>query len=380
MYEIRALFERFWIVKNQNKELYYATRRALPQYHQFINEHLGWNLVLNEDIIKLEKVPPRSMEWMGIEAFTDMMDYCLFCALLLFLEDHDDGEQFLLSTLTAAIETYMDNIYSVDWAVFIHRKAMVRVLRYAQEIGLLLVYDGKSDDFSHFAAHEVLYENTGLSRYYAVHFGRDILGLRCASDFEALTGVGDRGRVRINRVYRQLALCPALYWTEEDKSDYEYVKNQRNWVAKYLDDALGGELHIHKNGAFFVLRGYSRFGLYYPNEKAISDVSLMVCAYIRERLPQRSPEDRIMLSTHEFKEIVTECKTKWDSGWGKNIRDLTANKLYQALSTFMEGWMLLEKADNHIIINPAAGKWVGHYVRNWEERIEPLEDAQIGLR
>lgn len=175
MYEFRSLLDRFWVTKAEDKELYYTLKRTQPEYKRFLNEQLGWNLIVNESVIKLEKVPPKAMPWMGIQEFSDTMDYCLLCALLLYLSDLDDEEQFLLSSLTEAVETFTKDFISVDWTRFTHRKSMVRVLRYAQSIGLILVYDGNSESFSNNQEQEVLYENTGLSRHFPVHFGRDIL-------------------------------------------------------------------------------------------------------------------------------------------------------------------------------------------------------------
>ena len=218
------------------------------------NEQLGWNLIVNESVIKLEKVPPKAMAWMGIQEFQEKLDYCLLCGMLLFLSDLDDGEQFLLSTLTEALEAILAGVQPVDWTRFPHRKALVRVLQYAQRTGMLLAYDGVSEGFGNDQTQEVLYENTGLSRYFIVHFGRDIMKCRSIEDFEAFSWEGEeaeRGRQRIQRVYRQLTLAPALYWSEENRSDYDYVKNQRAWLNRYLGEALGGELQIHKNGAFF---------------------------------------------------------------------------------------------------------------------------------
>lgn len=41
------------------------------------------------------------------------LDYCLLCAVLLFLADLDDGIPFLLSSLTQAVETF--SIRSSRW-------------------------------------------------------------------------------------------------------------------------------------------------------------------------------------------------------------------------------------------------------------------------
>ena len=106
MDEFRALMDRFWVTRAEDKELYFLLKRTLPDYRRFIQEQLGWNLIVNEAVIKLEKIPPMAMPWMGIQSFQEPMDYCLLCALLLFLADLDDGAPFLLSSLTRAVETF----------------------------------------------------------------------------------------------------------------------------------------------------------------------------------------------------------------------------------------------------------------------------------
>ena len=71
MYEFRSLLDRFWVTKAEDKELYYTLKRTQPEYKRFLNEQLGWNLIVNESVIKLEKVPPKAMPWMGIQEFSD---------------------------------------------------------------------------------------------------------------------------------------------------------------------------------------------------------------------------------------------------------------------------------------------------------------------
>ena len=251
MYEFRTLLDRFWVTRREDKALYFSLKRALPDYRRLVNELLGWNLVVNESVVKLEKVPPRAMPWMGIQSFQEPMDYCLLCTLLLFLADLDDGAPFLLSSLTQAIETFLSELQPVDWTRFPHRKSLVRVLQYAKEVGLVLVYDGNSALFSSDQTQEVLYENTGLSRHFPVHFGRDIMHCRSIEDFEAFSWEGDDTQQRRRRVYRQLSLTPGLYCS--DQGDYNYIKHQHRTINENLDQFLNGEMHLYKNGAFFLL-------------------------------------------------------------------------------------------------------------------------------
>lgn len=388
MDEFRYLLDRFWVTRAENKELYFSVKRVLPLYRRLVNEQLGWNLVVNESVIKLEKVPPKAMSWMGIQEFQESLDYCLLCGTLLFLSDLDDGEQFLLSSLTESLGAILAEVQPMDWTRFSHRKSLVRVLRYAQRIGLLIVYDGVSEAFGNDQTQEVLYENTGLSRHFPVHFGRDIMHCNSIEDFESFAWEGEdaaRGRQRIQRVYRQLTLSPALYWSEHDHSDYDYVKNQRSWLNRYLSETMGGELHVHKNGAFFVLDEEHRFGNVHPRDSAISDVALLLCAQLRNRIKAgiypRNEDDTVFLTHREFQHEMIQCQAQYGTGWGRRLRELSLDKLAQELISYLSDWMFLEKQLEGFLLYPAVGKWIGRYPAQYQDRVreettdEPLEDA-----
>ena len=74
---------------------------------------------------------------MGINEFQDKIDYCILCGLLMFLEDREDGEQFLLKEMTDRIEFYLKDFMEIDWTKFIHRKSLVRVFEYAERIRII---------------------------------------------------------------------------------------------------------------------------------------------------------------------------------------------------------------------------------------------------
>lgn len=392
MYEFRCLLDRFWITRSENKDLYFSVKRALPQFRKFLNEQLGWNLIVNESVVKLEKVPPKAMSWMGISAFQDTLDYCLLCALLLYLSDLDDGEQFLLSSLTEAVERFLAEYCAVDWTRFLHRKSLVRVLRYAQETGLLVVYDGSSDNFGSDQNQEVLYENTGLSRHFTVHYGRDILHCRSIADFEAFSWEGEEaehGRQRIHRVYQQLTLAPAFYWSEDQRRDYEYIKNQRAWISKYMGEALNGTLEVYKNGAFFVLDENQRFGMVHPRDLALCDAALLLCAQLRTCVNQgvflREPDDTVLLTPREFQQQVCRCRQQYGNGLSRSLRALSDEALCQELQSYMQDWMLLIEQGDILCLCPAMARWTGAYPADYNGEIgdevsdEPLEDAQTGV-
>lgn len=381
MYEFRALLDRFWVTRAEDGELYFSLKRALPDFRRLVNELLGWNLVVNEAVVKLEKVPPRAMPWMGIQSFQEPLDYCLLCAVLLYLADLDDGVPFLLSSLTQAVETFLSEVQPVDWTRFPHRKSLVRVLQYVQEVGLVLVYDGNSALFGSDQTQEVLYENTGLSRHFPVHFGRDIMECRSIEDFEALSWEGDETEQRRRRVYRQLALAPGFYCSEQTRSDYDYIKNQRRTVGGNLDQFLNGELHLYKNGAFFLFSEGERCGMLYPGTRALSDAALLLCAQLREQIIQgvyhRREDDTVLLTRREFRYEVERCRARYGNGWGSQLRACSLERICQELTVYMADWMLLEVLDEDILLDPAVGKLVGGYPASYQNESGEVEEDEL---
>ena len=120
MNEIRTLMEHFWIRRDTEKEIYFRVKRDFPQYKKFIQEHLGWRLISNERLLKLEKIPVYAKSYMGIAQFKDTRDYCILSVLLMYLEDKEEQEQFLLSELIDFIGIQIKAVMDVDWNLFSH--------------------------------------------------------------------------------------------------------------------------------------------------------------------------------------------------------------------------------------------------------------------
>ena len=130
MNEFRTLLENFWICKDTDKETYYRVKRDIPNFQRFIREQLGWKLVHTENLLKLEKRPAHAEAFMGIGEFMEIRDYCILCVVLMYLEDKEEQEQFLLSELIDYVEAQLKSYVSIDWTSFTQRKSLVRVLQY----------------------------------------------------------------------------------------------------------------------------------------------------------------------------------------------------------------------------------------------------------
>ena len=334
MNEVRTLFENFWICKDRDKETYYKVKRDIPHFQRFVREQLGWKLVHTENLLKLEKRPAHAEPFMGIQEFTDLRDYCILCVVLMYLEDKEEQEQFLLSELIDYVETQLKSYMTIDWTSFTQRKSLVRVLQYMERLQMLRVYEGSSEAFGMEAGQEVLYENTGYSKYFATSFPTDISGYESWEDFEKTDFQEfqeDRGTMRINRVYRQLAVCPSFYWEGNEDADALYLKNQRQWVSRYLKENLGGNLDIYRNIAFLTLDGDDCYGAVHPRDAMLPEAVLLVCDKIRDRLAagewKKQENECISVTKKEFADLVSECRNTWNGAWSKEFREMDESRL-----------------------------------------------------
>lgn len=226
MKELEVLLNRRWILKSEEKDLYYKVRDSIGEIRKFATEKLGCQVILNSLLVKMEKIPARPEEFMGITEFTSKEEYAFLCILLVFLEDKDAEEQFVLSKLTEYIEAEMPGDQT-DWTLYTNRRRLVKVLRYAVFQGIIRVTDGKDDVFMNEQSGEVLYENTGASRYFMRNFSREIMAYQTPEDFresEWFDMDEDRGIARRHRVYKRLMFSTGMYREEGQEEDFEYLK------------------------------------------------------------------------------------------------------------------------------------------------------------
>ena len=172
----------------------------------------------------------------------------------MFLEDKDAEEQFILSQLTEYVSANMPG-QPVDWTLYTSRRRMVKVLRYAVAQGIVKVTDGSDDVFMDEESGEVLYENTGASRYFMRNFSRDIMEYTRPEDFRESDWFEmneDRGIARRHRVYKRLLFSVGMYRNAGAEEDFEYLKYYGRRLAEDLEQNFDCQVHIHKGSAFLL--------------------------------------------------------------------------------------------------------------------------------
>ncbi|MGJ0685564.1 TIGR02678 family protein [Mediterraneibacter gnavus] len=330
-------------------------------------EKLGYQVVVNPYMIKVEKMPAVPENWMGILEFKEPIEYVFFCLVLMFLEDKEAEEQFVLSELTEYVQSqYQEE--QIDWTVYRYRRHMIKVMKYCVAVGILNVDDGSEEGFAKDDTSEVLYENTGASRYFMKNFTQDIMGYTSAKEFEKEEWIDvneDRGIVRRQRVYRKLLMSMGMYKDAESEEDFAYLRNYRNMIQGDLAELFDCELHVHSSSAFLVLGEECRLGRCFPEGNTLSDVVLLTNQLIQKRVTEGRItvplDEQICIPKEVFRAIVEECKEKFGEGFNKTYREMTFAEFYREVERYMEELMLIEIGADHVKIRPAAGKIYGKY-------------------
>ncbi|SKA98886.1 TIGR02678 family protein [Caloramator quimbayensis] len=376
---LKTLLDNYIIVKEDNKDLYYEIKDNINNFKSFLQEKLGYDIIIHQDFIKLEKFPGKVEPWMGIKEFKDKLDYCLFILLIMFLEDKSIEDKFVLSQLIDYINANFE-FGKIDWTVYSNRRALVRVLKFSEGLRLIKVFDGEDESFAESESAEVLYENTGISKYIIRNFPIDISMAKSFKDFLSFawdTIDEQKGITRRHRVYRNIIMSPVMYNEGSQDQDFYYIKNYKPNIESDLEKYLGWKLHVHREAALVVLEENERMEETFPNISAISDIVLCLNKLVLEKFKNNSltlsDNFNIEIDEKYFLELLDELKSKKGEGWSKEFRECSLNYLYSEVFSFMKGFNMIDKLNDKIILKPVVAKITGDYPKDFDEGENKIE-------
>lgn len=373
MSTIEALLNKRWIIKDREKELYYQVKDDIGKYKKFFSEKLGFQIIVNQQMIKLEKLPAKAEAWMGIEDFTESLHYIFLCLVLMFLEDMESGEQFVLSQLTEYIQAKYEE-ENIDWTLYQNRKHLIKVLKFCISNYMIFINDGSEESFASNYEGDVLYENTGISRYFMKNFTQNIQDFKDLDDFAASEWLGineDRGIIRRQRVYRRLLLSPGLYKEGEEDEDFAYIKNYRNMIEQDIQGLFDTDLHVHRTSAYLILGEESNIGSFFPTANTLSDIILLCNAIIYEKIEQGEvivqADENARVPILQFQSLIDECKNRYGAGFVKTYRDKTSSEFYKIVKNYMElyGFIIMDERHDEVLLRPILGKIIGRYPKEF---------------
>ena len=316
---------------------------------------------------------------MGIKEFSSKLEYVFLCLILIFLEEKSRKEQFILSQLIDYIQSGSTEIdlgeVVIDFNLFKQRQAMVRVLKYIRDLGFIKLYDGDESKFAENIDNDVLYEVTGVSKYFVRNFTSNITDCNLYTDIYEQEQLGldqDKGIERRQRVYRRLFTENVVYNEKQEDQDYLYIKQYKNVIAQDVDQMLDSSLEIHKNGAYILLAEHEPFKNVYPaTNRAISDVVLFFNTILIDMLEEnklsKEQNDTIVISEIEFSQIVKLLKQKYSQGFSKEYREMNEQDLETQIYDFMEEYDMMRKEEKQFRIMPIAFKVKGRYPKEFIE-------------
>lgn len=361
------LLSKRWILKRTDRDTYYRIKDDMKSLKKLFQDTLGYSLISHQNFIKLDKVPGKAEPWMGICSFHHLEEYQILCYILIFLEDKDPEEQFILSHLTEFVQLQLQ-VNEEYWLKYANRKLFVNVLKFCLKEQLFIQDDGNTESFIQDENIEVLFENTGLSRYFMRNFVSDIFENKTPQDFMKEEWVGleqDRGIVRKQRIYRRLMLSCGIYKENKDNDDFSFIRNYRKRMEKDFNDIFPCDLQVYKSSAYLVLEDDVRVGKLFPKNNAMDEMVVIIMTNLRKRAKnsdiKRDEDEMIVLSQERVKTTIDRMIRENDQYLPAKYRQKNRKIFIDELYEYILQLGFAQEKDNDVIFYPIIAKLVGHY-------------------
>jgi uncharacterized protein (TIGR02678 family) len=347
------LMERFWILREDEPELYQMVREREKSLRTYFTDKLGFHLIIHRYFVKLEKLPAWPEPWMGVDALASTGDYTLFCCFMAFLESKNIDEQFLLSDLCEALTSLYPGEEGLDWTNYSRRRSLVRVLQHTVEERLIKVVEGDITGFGLEESHEVLLEVPPVSRYFMPSYPKELPEFSTLEEiysgrWRETKGMEEHeGMRRRHRVYRRLFLSPAFYSSGAADPDFLYLRNFRHRIAEDVAEHTPYRLELYANAALLVSPERKGRLTLFPENRAISEIAMQLAVFSRERWAALKESERISgslsLSAVEFEQLVVKCKEQYGAGWSKEYREALPSETTADLLCHLLHWKMADQ-------------------------------------
>ncbi|HLS09180.1 TIGR02678 family protein [Lentibacillus sp.] len=362
------LLEKFWVLRLHEPELYQMIREREKVLKRYVDDKLGFELIVHQHFIKLEKIPVEAKSWMGIQDFQEPRDYAMFCCALAFTENRSVDEQFLLSDICEEIKDLYPGEFPLDWTNYNHRRSLVRVIKVLEKLSILKSVEGEIDHFTMNQEQEVLYETTVYARYFMRSYPKDLFEYDTAEAILASEWERHEADERRKRVYRKLFLSPVVHREGEDDADFAYIRNFRNRLREDIEAHSQFRLEVFKSAALLVAEEKKQELTLFPDQKAIMDVALHIASFLR-RQDSYQPDElgTIRISRIALEEIVANVREIYGKGWSKHYREASISTITNELVDLLFDWEMLEiePVTHAYVIKPLFGRATGHYPKDF---------------
>jgi len=361
------LLSRRWILKSQDRDAYYRIKDDAKSLKKLFQDTLGYSLISHQNFIKLDKVPGKAEPWMGICDFHSLEEYQMFCYVLIFLEDKDAEEQFILSHMSEFIQLQL-KVNESFWLNYTNRRRFVNVLKFCLKEQLFLQNDGNTEGFIQNENIEVLFENTGLSRYFMRNFVSDIFQNQMPQDFMKEEWVGleqDRGIVRRQRIYRRLMLSCGIYKEDDENDDFSFIRNYRRSMQRDFEKICPCDLQVYKSSAYLIFEEDVRIGKMFPKNNAMDEMVVLVMSNLRKRAKnvdiKKDADEKIVLTQERVKTTIERMIKNNEQYLPSTYRQKSRKIFIEDIYNYILQLGFAQEKENNVIFYPIVGKIMGSY-------------------
>jgi uncharacterized protein (TIGR02678 family) len=361
---VEVLMENFIVERRSDTDTFREILNNEKTIRRFVTENFGYQLKIDSDQAKLEKVPYYAREWMGIKEFRDEIDYMFLMSILAFLEKKQPEEGFLLSDIIEETKQFLYNIQSVDWKKRQDRKSFVNAIQYATNLNLVYIRDGEIESFEESEDGEVLYFTTSLIRYMFRNFSKPIEQIESIEAF-LMDGL-DTGNPH-HTLMRKLYFEPVVFFNELSEQEREFIARQRNYeiIKKAIEVYTGFELERSLKCIYLIKKERKRHLKQHPHFNNESYIVTQVAKELSDRLSvmQEKPLELWVLSDQEFEDVLQKTKRKNELAWPNTLRQWSFMEYKHMVIQYAREWKLAEYNDItwEITIYPTFIRSIGEY-------------------
>ncbi|MBW7474311.1 TIGR02678 family protein [Paenibacillus oenotherae] len=361
---VEVLMEDFIVERRSDTDTFREILNNEKTIRRFVTENFGYQLKIDSDQAKLEKVPYYAREWMGIKEFRDEIDYMFLMSILAFLEKKQPEEGFLLSDIIEETKQFLYNIQLVDWKKRQDRKSFVNAIQYVTNLNLVYIRDGEIESFEESEDGEVLYFTTSLIRYMFRNFSKPIEQIESIEAF-LMDGL-DTGNPH-HTLMRKLYFEPVVFFNELSEQEREFIARQRNYeiIKKAIEVHTGFELERSLKCIYLIKKERKRHLKQHPHYNNESYIVTQVAKELSDRLSvmQEKPLELWVLSDQEFEDVLQKAKRKNELAWPNTLRQWSFIEYKHMVIQYAREWKLAEYNDItwEITIYPTFIRTIGEY-------------------
>lgn len=376
----KELIEREVITKDEN--LYSEILNNQKDLTNFFRNYFGWNLYTDKNIIRLEKIPSNSEDFMGNKNFYTKEDYCIYISFLMALETYPKDTGFKFVDIFNKMKSNLDKIIDISWEISSNRRAVKRVFEYAENRKFIIngATEKISVDKDNISEIKVFYKKTNYySPKYILNIQNNIFDLKSFEDFK----LKDKEESKINpkkTLFRKLISKPVVYFSELSLEEKELIKNRR--VFEKFSEEIGGEIHINKNSIFLFFKEM-QIGELYPKSKRNSEdiMILIINSALREKVRDKkiilNDDDTFILKKEELASLIEEYRIKLGAEIPNKIIEGDKSNLTDKIVSKMKEWFFLEEKGDELIFYSAVGKITGTYIEESDEETNEIKEIKL---